>query len=99
MYAGQVVEEGPVDDIFADPRHPYTLGLLNSIPRLDRPATAALIPIEGSPPDLVQRPPGCPFQPRCTFSVSRSLETRPPLQPVNGRHKVACWVDVTAARA
>ena len=99
MYAGQVVEVAPVDDIFADPRHPYTLGLLNSIPRLDRPVTAELVPIEGSPPDLLNRPSGCPFQPRCTYSVAQSLEQRPPLEEVRPRHHVACWVDVTAVGA
>jgi oligopeptide transport system ATP-binding protein len=95
MYAGQVVEDAPIDDIFADPRHPYTLGLLNSIPRLDRPVTTELVPIEGSPPDLVNRPSGCPFQPRCPFAVARSLEERPPLEEIRPGHRVACWVDVT----
>lgn len=97
MYGGQVVEDGPIDAIFEDPRHPYTLGLLSSIPRLDRPVSARLVPIEGSPPELVNRPPGCPFQPRCTFSVARSAEARPPLEEVAQRHRVACWVDVRAA--
>ncbi|MBJ7601801.1 MAG: ABC transporter ATP-binding protein [Candidatus Dormibacteraeota bacterium] len=97
MYAGQVIEDGTVDDIFADPRHPYTLGLLRSIPRLDRPVTAELVPIDGSPPDLVSPPVGCPFQPRCAYSVARSLEERPPLQEVLTGHKVACWVDITKA--
>ncbi|HUY74677.1 MAG TPA: ABC transporter ATP-binding protein [Candidatus Dormibacteraeota bacterium] len=95
MYAGQIVEDAGIDQIFAEPRHPYTLGLLNSIPRLDRPVTAELIPIEGSPPDLIDRPPGCPFQPRCPFAVERSHEERPPLEEVRPGHRVACWVDVT----
>jgi len=95
MYAGQIVEDAGIDQIFAEPRHPYTLGLLNSIPRLDRPVTAELIPIEGSPPDLIDRPPGCPFQPRCPFAVERSHEERPPLEEVRPGHRVACWADVT----
>lgn len=94
MYAGQVVEEGQVDDLFNDTRHPYTLGLLDSIPRLDRPVSRTLRVIEGSPPDLTERPPGCPFQPRCTYSVAQSLEAQPKLRTVGDKHRVACWVDV-----
>ena len=99
MYAGQIVEDAEIDEIFAEPRHPYTLGLLNSIPRLDRPVTAELIPIEGSPPDLVNPPAGCPFQPRCPFAVERSRHERPPLEEVRPGHRVACWVDVTKVPA
>ena len=91
MYAGQVVEQASVRTIFDAPRHPYTIGLMRSRPRLDDPA-GALLPIPGSPPDPLHRPGGCPFQPRCRHSAGRSLcETeRPPLRPVNAGHASAC---------
>ena len=97
MYAGRFVEEATVDDLFARPQHPYTLGLLESVPRLDEAASAELIPIEGQPPDLVQIPPGCAFEPRCRFAVERCSTERPALLdgPDDGRH--ACHVDVETA--
>jgi oligopeptide transport system ATP-binding protein len=96
MYAGKVVETAPTDEIFANPRHPYTLGLLASVPRLDEKRTAQLKTIEGAPPDLLKPPPGCPFMPRCAFARA-ICKTMPPLDPVSGdsRHLKACWVDVT----
>jgi oligopeptide transport system ATP-binding protein len=94
MYAGYIVEEATAEDLFADPRHPYTLGLLRSVPRIDQPPRDRLIPIEGVPPDLVRLPPGCPFAPRCAYAVDRSEEENPVLQPVADGHRVACWVDV-----
>ena len=96
MYAGKVVEEAPTDELFANPRHPYTLGLLASVPRLDEKRHAELKTIEGAPPDLLKPPPGCPFMPRCTFARS-ICRTMPPLDPVAGSsaHRKACWVDVT----
>jgi oligopeptide transport system ATP-binding protein len=93
MYAGHVVESGSVDEIFEDQRHPYTLGLLNSIPRLDASASRRLDPIKGQPPDLVHPPTGCPFQPRCRYSIDRCREM-PPLDPVSPGHEKACWVDL-----
>jgi oligopeptide transport system ATP-binding protein len=101
MYAGKIVEAAPVDDAFADPRHPYTLGLLGSIPRIDRPFGAKLTPIEGMPPDLIDDSGGCAFAPRCLYCVERSLREAPPLLPVPGSevdHRAACWVDVRTAR-
>jgi oligopeptide transport system ATP-binding protein len=95
MYAGYMVETGTVDEIFHNPRHPYTLGLLKSIPRLDEPRKEKLVPIEGLPPDLVDPPQGCPFQPRCVFSIERCIPENPSLEPVVPGHKIACWVDVT----
>ena len=77
MYAGYIVETGTVDEIFHNPRHPYTLGLLKSIPRLDEPRKEKLVPIEGLPPDLVDPPPGCPFQPRCPYAVERCVTENP----------------------
>ncbi|MBI2755567.1 MAG: ABC transporter ATP-binding protein [Chloroflexi bacterium] len=98
MYAGYVVETGTVDELFHNPRHPYTLGLLRSIPRLDQVKGEKLIPIEGLPPDLVDAPPGCPFQPRCPYSVERCVPENPSLEPVVPGHRIACWVDVTGGR-
>jgi oligopeptide transport system ATP-binding protein len=96
MYAGKVVEEAPTDELFANPRHPYTLGLLASVPRLDEARHATLRTIEGAPPDLLKPPPGCPFMPRCAFARN-ICRTMPPLDPVagNSAHRKACWVDVT----
>src|SRR5229473_443517 len=99
MYAGKVVETASTDELFANPRHPYTLGLLASIPRLDEKRTSELKTIEGAPPDLLKPPPGCPFMPRCAFARS-ICRTMPPLDPVagNSAHRKACWVDVTDPR-
>jgi oligopeptide transport system ATP-binding protein len=95
MYAGHAVEEAPVKEVYADPRHPYTIGLLGSLPRLDELREDRLISIEGLPPDLIDLPPGCPFEPRCAWSVEKCREIRPELEPVGPRHRIACWVDVT----
>jgi oligopeptide transport system ATP-binding protein len=96
MYAGKVVETAPTDELFANPRHPYTLGLLASVPRLDEERSSQLRTIEGAPPDLLKPPPGCPFMPRCAFARA-ICKTMPPLDPVGGdsRHLKACWIDVT----
>ena len=77
MYAGRLVEEAPVDDLFARPKHPYTLGLLESIPRLDA-LRQQLTPIPGQPPDLAALPPGCKFQPRCSHAIERCKAEDPP---------------------
>jgi peptide/nickel transport system ATP-binding protein len=96
MYAGRSVEQGAVDDVFAHPRMPYTLGLLGSIPRLDATGKAPLVPIEGQPPPMHDLPPGCPFLPRCPMRVDRCRE-EPPLAPIPGAapaavtHLAACW--------
>ncbi len=96
MYAGKVVEMAPTNELFANPRHPYTLGLLDSVPRLDEQRHSELRTIEGAPPDLLKPPPGCPFMPRCTFARS-ICRTMPPLDSLvgNAAHRKACWVDVT----
>jgi oligopeptide/dipeptide ABC transporter ATP-binding protein len=92
MYAGRIVEQGTARDLYAHPRHPYTLGLLRSVPRLDAPRRARLDPIEGQPPDLSRLPPGCAFAPRCAFRVERCLAERPALHPVgDDGHVSACW--------
>ena len=95
MYAGHIVESGTSEELFTNPRHPYTLGLLRSVPRIDQPRKERLIPIEGLPPDLIDAPPGCPFAPRCAYAVERCLEENPALETVGPAHVAACWVDVT----
>ena len=93
MYAGHVVEMAATDELFANPRHPYTLGLLASVPRLDEARTDELTPIEGAPPDLLHPPEGCPFAPRCLF-VTNQCRVPPPLRSVGDNHVAACWYDV-----
>jgi len=92
MYAGRIVERGTAREIYANPRHPYTLGLLRSVPRLDEPRKAKLVPIQGQPPDLSRLPQGCAFQPRCQYAVERCLREVPPLETVAAAHVSACWV-------
>jgi peptide/nickel transport system ATP-binding protein len=92
MYAGRVVERAPTSELFAAPQHPYTWGLLRSIPRLDSPRGEELVPIDGRPPSLINRPPGCAFHPRCPFVREAHKRIDPPLEPVPSRpgHDVAC---------
>ncbi len=97
MYAGRIVEEASAKSLFADPRHPYTLGLLESVPRLDHAKTEKLHVIEGQPPDMTNLPPGCAFAPRCPFAVEDSWHKQPPLVPRAGGGRLACLVDVTQA--
>jgi oligopeptide transport system ATP-binding protein len=96
MYAGKVIEESPTEELFANPRHPYTLGLLASVPRLDEKRQAELKTIEGAPPDLLHPPTGCRFMPRCYFARN-VCRTEPSLDPVAGNslHHKACWANVT----
>jgi oligopeptide transport system ATP-binding protein len=98
MYAGHAVEEAPVREVYEDPRHPYTIGLLGSLPRLDEIREDRLTSIEGLPPDLIELPPGCPFEPRCVYAIDKCREVRPELEPVGPRHRIACWVDVTRVK-
>jgi peptide/nickel transport system ATP-binding protein len=92
MYAGRVVERAPTPELFAAPQHPYTWGLLRSIPRLDSPREEELVPIEGRPPSLILRPSGCAFHPRCPFVREAHKRIDPKLEPVPGKpdHEVAC---------
>jgi len=99
MYAGHIVESATAEELFANPRMPYTLGLLRSMPRIDEPRREKLVPIEGLPPDLVDAPQGCPFVPRCSYKVDRCVEENPSLEPVNRDHGIACWVDVTGGKS
>jgi len=92
MYAGRPVEVGAVDDVFYVPRMPYTIGLLGSMPRLDASDKQRLTPIKGSPPSLINPPPGCPFGPRCPLHYAKCDEAEPPLVPVEGvGHLAACY--------
>jgi oligopeptide/dipeptide ABC transporter ATP-binding protein len=97
MYAGRIVEEGSARAIFKDPRHPYTIGLARSIPRLDSAEGSVLVPIPGAPPSLSMLPGGCPFHPRCTFAVAACRETYPAERAVPDRdgvrHVVRCHVE------
>ena len=95
MYSGFIIEEAQVEDIYSQPRHPYTLGLLRSIPRLDLGRQKRLIPIEGLPPDLLELTNPCPFAPRCSFAVEKCWQENPPLETVGPNHKAACWVDIS----
>ncbi len=92
MYAGKIVERGTAIDIYGNPVHPYTLGLLQSVPRLDEPRRAKLQPIEGQPPDVANLPPGCSFRPRCRFAIDRCAEEAPPLLQISEGHFSACWI-------
>jgi oligopeptide transport system ATP-binding protein len=97
MYAGKIVERAPATALFAQPRHPYTLGLLHSMPRWDAPTGARLNVIQGQPPDLVRLPSGCAFHPRCPFKIDRSECETPPLVPRHDVGEYACFVDVRTA--
>ena len=94
MYAGFIVEEAAVKELYGHPRHPYTVGLLGSLPRLDAQRIHRLTSIEGLPPDLIDLPAGCPFYARCKYRIERCITENPPLAPVAPGHKIACWVDV-----
>ncbi len=95
MYAGRVVEEGPTKDIFANPRMPYTIGLLRSLPRLDEGPGRRLTPIRGTPPDLARLGQACPFAPRCDYFVPGKCDAIiPPLREVGHRHRAACLFDI-----
>src|SRR6478752_3489289 len=91
MYAGHIVETASTEEIFANPRHPYTVGLLKSIPRLDAERKEKLEPIRGLPPDLIDLPDMCPFVPRCNYAREKCEQKNPPLLPVSEGHSAACW--------
>ncbi len=92
MYAGFIIERGPIKEIYKRTRHPYTIGLLGSLPRLDESPGTKLFSIPGLPPDLIDMPSGCPFTPRCGYVVDQCHEAMPPLEKTDGdNHTVACW--------
>ncbi|MBX6383612.1 MAG: ABC transporter ATP-binding protein [Microbispora sp.] len=102
MYAGRCIEYGTAVDVFERPEHPYTWGLLGSVPRLDRATTARLIPIQGTPPSLIQLPSGCSFHPRCPYEPrtnGRSRTQMPELVAVSGTHQVRCHLPVAERRS
>jgi len=92
MYAGHMVEQGPVDDIFYNPKHPYTVGLLRSMPRVDAKEYERLIPIEGTPVDMLNPPTGCPFAPRCEHCMKICLKQAPENFRIGEGHTSACWL-------
>ncbi|HET6447462.1 MAG TPA: ABC transporter ATP-binding protein [Conexibacter sp.] len=101
MYAGRIVEQAPAAELFAAPQHPYTWGLLRSMPRLDAPAGAELVAIPGRPPSLIHPPSGCRFHPRCPYVRERHRELDPSLEPIASAsgHRVACLLSETERRA
>src|SRR5512146_763594 len=100
MYGGLIIEEAPVKELYANPRHPYTIGLIGSLPRVDEKEHTRLDSIEGLPPVLYEAPVSCPFAPRCKWAVERCWKENPALQPMStgSDHFVACWVDVKTGR-
>jgi len=94
MYAGNIVESGTSEEIFGDPRHPYTISLLRSVPRLDEPRRAKLTPISGMPPNLIDMPPICAFRPRCTYRERCQSELFPSLIQRSSQHYVRCHLDI-----
>lgn len=92
MYAGKVVEIGSLDEVFSNPKHPYTWGLMDSIPRLDLDKAQELSPIDGTPPDLFAPPPGCGFADRCTYCMRICKENQPEFFEVSDGHQSACWL-------
>ena len=91
MYAGKVIERGEAHEIYSNPRHPYTVGLLRSVPRLDLPRRAKLDPIEGQPPDLINLPPGCAFRERCRWAIDKCATDTPELVETSDGHLSACF--------
>jgi len=98
MYAGELVESGPTEAIYAEPKHPYTLGLLASVPRLDSPRKTSYRVIKGLPPNMAHLPKGCPFAPRCDYAMARCREEKPALERVGEDHYRACFYDAGKLR-
>jgi len=99
MYGGYVIEEAPVKELYAHPSHPYTLGLLGSLPRMDETGYRRLTSIDGLPPVLLEKPSYCPFAPRCTYAIERCWHENPQLIPVGPEHNAACWVNPSTGSA
>jgi oligopeptide transport system ATP-binding protein len=98
MYGGLIVEEASVKDLYANPSHPYTLGLLGSLPHVNDGERQRLVSIDGRPPTLSEAPKSCPFAPRCKYVIDRCWQENPPLMRVSEAHRSACWVDVYTGR-
>jgi oligopeptide transport system ATP-binding protein len=100
MYGGYIIEEAPVKELYANPEHPYTLGLIGSLPRVDEAGHHRLVSIEGQPPVLFERPEQCPFAPRCKYALDRCWKENPALAMVGSdHHRTACWVDTRTGSA
>ena len=98
MYGGYIVEQAAVDELYENPQHPYTMGLLGSLPRLDIEQHQKLASIEGLPPVLYEKPTCCPFAPRCAYRIDRCMQENPSLQFIGLDHYAACWVDPTTGK-
>jgi oligopeptide transport system ATP-binding protein len=100
MYGGLIIEEAPVKELYTNPSHPYTIGLIGSLPRVDEEKHTRLVSIDGLPPILYEMPKACPFAPRCKFALERCWNENPSLEPVGAEktHRIACWVDVKTGR-
>ncbi|MBN2115213.1 MAG: ABC transporter ATP-binding protein [Anaerolineales bacterium] len=98
MYGGYIIEQAPVRGLYANPEHPYTIGLLGSLPRVDEKDRAKLFSIEGQPPVLYQKPNACPFAPRCKWVLEHCWKENPPLLEVGPDHRAACWVNTKTGR-
>ncbi len=99
MYGGYIIEEAFVNELYANPQHPYTIGLIGSLPRLDSAKHYRLFSIEGLPPVLYEKPAACPFAPRCKWAMERCWKENPVLEEVAPDHRVACWVDIKTGRS
>jgi oligopeptide transport system ATP-binding protein len=93
MYGGMIVETAPVNDLFNNPKHPYTWGLLESIPDIHAADKKRLVPIDGAPPDLFSPPKGCPFAPRCKYAMDVCVEAMPPAFSIEQGHEAKCWLN------
>ena len=93
MYAGNIVEKASVNDLFASPKHPYTIALMSSIMRIDQDIKKKLTPIQGNPPDLYHLPKGCAFHPRCNHKIDICTDVSPQLKPLGNNHETACWIN------
>jgi oligopeptide/dipeptide ABC transporter ATP-binding protein len=91
MYAGKIIETGTAKDIYHTPKHPYTLALLKSVPRIDQPRVAKLDPVQGQPPDLSKLDGGCAFRPRCRYATDKCAQSIPELEKIDGVHAAACF--------
>jgi oligopeptide transport system ATP-binding protein len=98
MYGGYIIEESPVNELYANPEHPYTIGLLGSLPRVDADHQGKLYSIEGVPPMLLEKPTYCPFAPRCKWAMEHCWKENPMLLEVGPGHRAACWVDTKTGR-
>ncbi|MBU5333439.1 ABC transporter ATP-binding protein [Anaerocolumna aminovalerica] len=94
MYAGNIIETGSIDEIFYEPKHPYTWGLLRSMPKLNAEEHERLVPIEGNPVDLINPPKGCAFAPRCKHCMKICLEKKPPAYNISSGHDALCWLPI-----